>query len=270
MDENNWEARTKLLLGNERTDKLQNANILIVGLGGVGAYAVEQLCRAGIGKMTIVDGDKVHPSNRNRQLGALISNERQYKTDIIASRLRDINSEIKLEVINEYLIDHRLIEVVKSASFDYVIDAIDTLSPKIQLIHQTLLSGLPLISSMGVGGRMDPSLVHIADISQTHLCPLADILRKRLHKLDIYKGFKAVFSTELIPKHAIVVKDNEPNRKSCVGTISYMPPIFGCLIASVVIRELLGENIQSNLHIPHSVRRKIKLKDKVVEINEEH
>lgn len=260
MDENTWYARTTLLLGEKNIEKLQKSNVLIIGLGGVGAYVAEQLCRAGIGKMTIVDGDTVHASNRNRQLGALISNEGKSKASIIASRLIDINPEIELEVINEYLKENPLKNIIQSASYDYVVDAIDTLSPKIQLIQFTLSSGLRLVSSMGSGGKMDPSLIHIADISQTYNCPLADALRKKLHKSGIYTGFKAIFSTESIPRHASVLCENEPNKKTCVGTISYMPPLFGCIIASVVIRELLGETINSDLHIPHSVRKKIKAK----------
>ncbi len=261
MDETLWYARTALLLGDENIEILQKSHILIVGLGGVGAYAAEQLCRAGIGKMTLVDGDTIHASNRNRQLGALISNEGKLKTEVLATRLKDINSSIQLEVISEYVKEQRLLDIVKAAPYDYVIDAIDTLSPKFYLINYAIQSGLRLVSSMGSGGKLDPSQIHIADISQTHICPLADALRKKLHKLGIYTGFKAVFSTERIPKHVTIPNENEPNKKTTVGTISYMPPIFGCLAASVVIRELLGETIKSDFHVPHSVRRKIKNKE---------
>ncbi|MCX6231423.1 MAG: tRNA threonylcarbamoyladenosine dehydratase [Bacteroidetes bacterium] len=258
MDETLWYARTALLLGNENIEKLRQSHVLVVGLGGVGAYAAEQLGRAGIGAMTIVDGDTVHPSNRNRQLAALISNEGKAKTEIIAGRLKDINPEIKLTVIQEYLKEQALFDVVNAVKYDYVVDAIDTLSPKLYLIYHSLNAGLRLVSSMGSGGKLDPSKVHVADISQTHICPLADMLRKKLHKLNVYTGFKTVFSTERIPKHVMVLNENEPNKKSTVGTISYMPPIFGCLMAAVVIREILGEKIESDLHVPHSVRRKVK------------
>jgi tRNA A37 threonylcarbamoyladenosine dehydratase len=230
---------------------------LVIGLGGVGAYAAEQLCRAGIGKMTIVDGDIINPSNRNRQLVALSSLEGDKKADIMANRLKDINPELELEVIVEYLKDERMIEIIKAHNYNYVIDAIDTLSPKIFLIYHTIKHGLKLVSSMGSGGKVDPLKVNIGDISQTNSCPLAEILRKRLHRLGIYDGFKAVFSTEKIPKHAIVQTDNELNKKSTVGTISYMPPIFGCYAASVVIRELLGEEIKSDLLVPKKVKKKI-------------
>ena len=258
MEENLWNARTELLLGVTNIDILQQSNVLIVGLGGVGAHVAEQLCRAGIGKMTLVDGDTFHPSNRNRQLGALISTEGKGKAEVIAFRLLDINPNIQLEIIPEYIITQRTTDILKSASFDYVIDAIDTLSPKLHLIQQCLIAGLPLVSSMGAGGKLDTAKVFIADISQTHICPLADILRKRLHRLGIYTGFKAVFSTELIPQHATEINETELNKKTSVGTISYMPALFACLIASVVIRELMGETIASDFHVPHSVRRKIK------------
>jgi tRNA A37 threonylcarbamoyladenosine dehydratase len=261
MDDTQWYARTALLLGNENLEKLKQSHVLVVGLGGVGAYAAEQLCRAGIGNMTIVDGDTVHASNRNRQLAALLSNEGKSKVKIIADRLKDINPEIKLIVINEYIKDQKLIDIVKAVQYDYIVDAIDTLSPKLNLIFHSLESGLHLISSMGAGGKLDPSKVHVADISQTHICPLADVLRKRLHRLGIYTGFKTVFSTESIPKHVMMLNENESNKKSTVGTISYMPAIFGCMMASVVIRELLGEKIESDLHVPHSVRRKIRIKN---------
>jgi tRNA A37 threonylcarbamoyladenosine dehydratase len=262
MDENLWYVRTSLLLGDENIEILQKSHVLIVGLGGVGAYTAELLCRAGIGRITIVDGDLVHASNRNRQLCALISNEGKNKTEVLADRLKEINAILQIEIITEYIKDQRLTDIVNSSHYDYVVDAIDTLSPKIQLINQSLEAGLKLISSMGAGGKMDPSHIHIADISQTHTCPLADILRKRLHSLGIYSGFKTVFSTEVIPKQAFVLNEKEPNKKTTVGTISYMPSIFACLIASVVIRELLGENIESDLHVPFSVRKKIKAKAK--------
>lgn len=263
---NNWLIRTELLLGKEKLDILKKSHVMVVGLGGVGAYAAEQLCRSGIGRITIIDGDRINPSNRNRQLPALISNEGKYKTEIMAARLKDINPDIELEIISEYIRDERMTEIIKAHKYDYVVDAIDTLSPKIFLIYHTVSNGLKLVSSMGSGGKTDPSKVQVADISQTHICPLAEILRKRLHRLGVYSGFKAVFSTERIPPHAIVINENEPNKKSTVGTISYMPPLFGCIAASVVIRELLGENIISDLYTPKikNKRKTTKTEDKIV------
>ena len=234
----NWLERTNLLLGDEGLEKLQKSHVLVVGLGGVGAYAAEQLCRAGIGEMTIVDGDVVEKTNCNRQLPALISNEGRPKSEIMAERFRDINPSIKLHVINEYLNDDRLIEIVEKTRYNYIIDAIDTLSPKVLLIHHSIKLSLPIVSSMGSGGKLNPSLVQISDISKSFNCKLAKMLRKRLHKLGIRKGVKVVFSPEDVEKNTVRIEEGQ-NKKSTVGTISYMPPIFGCFCSSVVIRDLL-------------------------------
>jgi len=235
----NWLNRTELLFGEEKLNKLRKANVLIVGLGGVGAYAAEQLCRAGIGKMTIVDGDVVELTNRNRQLPALISTTGKPKAEILASRFRDINPDIELTVINDFIVGEKTIEMLKSQPFDYVVDAIDTLSPKVFLIYHAFQLGLPVISSMGAGGKTDPEKVQIADISKTHNCTLAKVIRKRLSKLGIKKGVKVVFSAEETNKNAVRAEDGI-YKKSVVGTISYMPPIFGCFISSVVIRDLVS------------------------------
>ena len=234
-----WLDRTELLFGKEKLDKLKNANVLVVGLGGVGAYAAEQLCRAGIGKMTIVDGDVVEKTNRNRQLPALISNTGKPKAEILASRFRDINDSIDLTVINDFISDEKIIELLKSQPFDYVVDAIDTLSPKVYLIYHSVKIGLRVVSSMGAGGKVDPQKVQIADISKSYNCKLAKMLRKRLSRLGINKGVKVVFSTEDIEKAAVRLEDSK-NKKSTVGTVSYMPPVFGCFISSVVIRDLIS------------------------------
>ena len=234
-----WLNRTELLFGEEKLNKLRNANVLIVGVGGVGAYAAEQLCRAGIGKMTIVDGDVIEITNRNRQLPALISTTGKPKTEIMASRFRDINPDIELTVINDFIADEKTVELLKSQPYDYVIDAIDTLSPKVFLIYHAIQLGLPVISSMGAGGKTDPEKVQITDISNSHHCTLAKVIRKRLSKLGINKGVKVVFSAEETDKNAVRAEDGI-YKKSVVGTISYMPPIFGCFISSVVIRDLVS------------------------------
>lgn len=234
-----WLNRTELLFGKEKLNKLKQANVLVVGLGGVGAYAAEQLCRAGIGKMTIVDGDVVDITNRNRQLPALISNTGQPKAEILAARFRDINSEIEITVVNDFISDEKTVELLKSQSFDYVVDAIDTLSPKVFLIYHAVQLGLPVVSSMGAGGKTDPEKVQIADISKSHHCTLAKVIRKRLSKIGINKGVKVVFSSEETNKNAVRAEDGI-YKKSVVGTISYMPPIFGCFISSVVIRDLVS------------------------------
>lgn len=235
----NWLERTELLIGKPNIEKLSNSHVLVVGLGGVGAYAAEQLCRSGIGELTIVDGDFIHPTNINRQLPALTSSIGQPKAEYLGTRLKDINPELKLHVIQEYIRDDRMKEILTNR-YDYVVDAIDTLSPKIFLIHDALKNGNRLVSSMGSGGKVDPSLVRIADISESYGCPLARILRKRLHRLGVRDGFKVVFSTEEVPENATRPCEGEPNKKTTVGTISYMPPVFGCYIASVVVRDLIG------------------------------
>ncbi len=234
-----WLERTELLLGNESLGKLQRARVLVVGLGGVGAYAAEQLVRAGVGKLTIVDGDVVDSSNRNRQLPALTSTVGKPKTDVLAERFLDINPELELTVIQKYLKDDKIEEVLKSEPFDYVVDAIDTLAPKVFLIYNARQLGLKLVSSMGAGGKTDPTQIQITDVSKSYNCKLARMLRKRLSKLNIKKGFKVVFSPEAIPENAMRVEEGQ-NKKSTVGTISYMPAVFGCFIASVVIRDLVS------------------------------
>jgi len=233
-----WLERTELLVGSDNLKKLKAANVLVVGLGGVGAYAAEELCRAGIGKMTIVDGDVVDPSNRNRQLPALISNTGKPKVEILATRFRDINPNIELTVVNDFIKDDRIVELLKSQPFDFVVDAIDTLSPKVFLIYQAIQMGFNVVSSLGAGGKQDPQKVQIADISKSYNCKLARMLRKRLSGLGIKKGFTVVFSPEEIPENAVRLEDGR-HKRSTVGTISYMPPVFGCFISSVVIRAII-------------------------------
>lgn len=235
-----WLSRTELLLGKERLERLLRAHVLVAGLGGVGAYAAEQLCRAGIGEMTIIDGDRVEVTNKNRQLPAIDSNIGLPKAEVMAARFREINPDIRLHVINDFIRDDRMVEVLEMARYDYVVDAIDTLAPKIFLIYHCLQKGLKVVSSMGAGGKMDPMQIRIADISKSYNCTLARMLRKRLHKLGVYKGVKVVFSSEEVDPEAVVLSESE-NKKSNVGTISYMPPLFGCYCASVVIRDLAGE-----------------------------
>jgi tRNA A37 threonylcarbamoyladenosine dehydratase len=233
-----WQTRTELILGEEGLQKLKAANVLVVGLGGVGAYAAEMICRAGVGSMTIVDGDAIHTTNRNRQLPALISTEGLGKAEVMGQRIKDINPEIKLNVVQEYLKDERMTDVL-DIGFDYVVDAIDTLSPKIFLIYHSLQRKFPVVSSMGAGGKFDPLRITVSDISETVNCNLARILRKRLHRLGIKEGFSAVWSPEVIDKSKIVATNGEKNKASIVGTVSYMPAAFGIACASVVIRDLV-------------------------------
>ncbi|WP_372752405.1 ThiF family adenylyltransferase [Labilibaculum sp.] len=234
-----WLSRTELLLGNEKLDKLKNAHILVIGLGGVGAYAAEQICRAGVGEMTIVDGDHIELTNINRQLPASISNLGKDKTVVMGQRLLDINPNLKLNLINEYLSDERIVEILKEKNYDYIVDAIDTLAPKIILIYHSLKLNLKIVSAMGAGGKMDPSKIQICDISKSYNCKLARMLRKKLHQLGVYEGVKVVFSPEDVSKQAVVLTESR-NKRSNVGTISYMPPLFGCFCSSIVINELLA------------------------------
>jgi tRNA A37 threonylcarbamoyladenosine dehydratase len=234
-----WLSRTELLIGKENIDKLTRARVLVAGLGGVGGYAAEQLCRAGIGEMTIIDGDVVTTSNRNRQIIALESNEGKKKADLFAARLTDINPAVKLNVISDYLKEDRF-EAIMDQPFDYVVDAIDTLTPKVFLIAEAVKKGHRVVSSMGSGGRISPESVAIADISESHHCKFAYMVRKYLHRQGIFKGITVVYSPEPVSKRAIREVTGEENKRSVVGTISYMPPVFGCYCASVVIRKLIG------------------------------
>lgn len=237
MDE--WLSRTELCLGAQALKKLEESRVLVVGLGGVGAYAAEMICRAGVGHLTIVDGDTVHPSNRNRQLPALKSTEGLPKAEVMGKRLNDINPSLELNVIQEYIKDDRMIDILKEG-FDYVVDAIDTLSPKVFLIYHSLSMKYPVVSSMGAGGKYDPTKISICDISETTDCTLARILRKRLHRLGVRTGVTAVYSPELVDKTKVIETDGQENKKSIVGTISYMPAAFGIACASVVIRNIAG------------------------------
>jgi tRNA threonylcarbamoyladenosine dehydratase len=236
---NEWLTRTKLLLGEQGLDKLKASKVLVVGLGGVGAYAAEMICRAGVGSMTVVDGDTVTFSNRNRQIIALKSTEGLSKAEVMGSRLLDINPDLNLFVISEFIRDDRIAEILDSG-FDYVVDAIDTLSPKVILIYHSLQKKIPIVSSMGSGGRFDPMKLCIADISETSNCNLARLIRKRLHRLCVIEGVTAVFSPETVEKTRIIATTEDQNKASVVGTISYMPAAFGIACASVVIRDLAG------------------------------
>ncbi len=237
---NNWLERTELLFGCEKLELLRQANVLVVGVGGVGAYAAEMIVRAGVGRMTIADADRVSESNINRQLVALHSTVGREKCEVLAERLKDINPELQLTMVNRFIKDDETDALLDSDKFDYVVDAIDTLSPKLALIKGSLDRGIPVVSSMGAGAKTDPTLMEIKDIAKTHHCPLAHMLRKRLHKIGIRRGFKAVFSPEPVREGAMILCE-EQNKKSNVGTISYIPALFGIGCASVVIRGLVGE-----------------------------
>lgn len=235
-----WLERTSLLLGDEKLEILRRANVLVVGLGGVGAYAAEMIARSGVGRITIADADTVSATNINRQLIALHSTIGKQKAELMAERLRDINPEVELTVVNRFIKDDETDTLLDSQKFDYVVDAIDTLSPKLALIKGCLDRNIPLVSSMGAGAKTDPTKMDICDIAKTHHCPLAHMLRKRLHKIGIRSGFKAVYSPEPVREGAMILCE-EQNKKSNTGTISYIPALFGIGCASVVIRGLINE-----------------------------
>ena len=234
-----WLQRTELLIKEEGIERLQSANILIVGLGGVGSFAAEFLVRSGIGNLTIVDGDTVDITNINRQLPALNSTIGKNKTDVVAERILDINPEINLKKINEFLEPERMEKILTQEKFDYVLDCIDSLSPKLALIITCKRKKIKLVSAMGAGGKTDPSKVMVRDISKTNNCFLAKQIRKKLKKEQIHKGFRCVFSTEIQDENSLKMTDGSNYKKSFYGTISYMPAIFGLYAAAEVIRFLL-------------------------------
>ncbi len=234
-----WLQRTELLVKEEGIERLKSANILIVGLGGVGSFAAEFLVRSGIGNLTIVDGDTVDITNINRQLPALNSTIGKNKTDVVAERILDINPEINLKKINEFLEPERMEELLTQEKFDYVLDCIDSLSPKLALIITCKRKKIKLVSAMGAGGKTDPSKVMVRDISKTNNCFLAKQIRKKLKKEQIHKGFRCVFSTEIQDENSLKMTDGSNYKKSFYGTISYMPAIFGLYAAAEVIRFLL-------------------------------
>ncbi|PKP18850.1 MAG: tRNA threonylcarbamoyladenosine dehydratase [Bacteroidetes bacterium HGW-Bacteroidetes-21] len=235
-----WKERTRLLVKEEGIEKLQKAHVLVVGLGGVGSFAAEMLCRAGIGKLTLVDHDIYNLTNLNRQIGAFHSTIGLSKVEVIKARLLDINPDIEIIALKEYMKDEKMVGLLTAEKYTYVVDAIDTFSPKVFFIYHCLNNGLQLVSSMGTGGKTKPDDIRIADFSETYECRLAYVLRKKLRKKNVTGGFKAVFSIEKLNKNA-VIRIEEENKKSNVGTISYMPPIFGGFCASVVINSILKE-----------------------------
>ena len=235
-----WQERTSILLGEQVLDSLAAKKVMVVGLGGVGAYAAEMLCRAGIGNMVLIDSDTVGQTNLNRELIALNSTLGKLKSEVLAQRLLDINPKVQLTIISEYVEEENIPRIFETAGeLDYVVDAIDTLAPKISLIKHCVQNGIPHVTAMGAGAKLDATKIRIADLSKSYNCPLAYILRKKLRKEGISKGFKVVFSEELPDREAIVPME-ERNKKSQVGTISYLPAVFGCVCAQAAIEHLIG------------------------------
>lgn len=235
-------SRTQLLLGAAACQRLSQAHVLIVGLGGVGGYAAEMLARAGIGTLTIVDGDHVSESNINRQLIALHSTVDQSKTALFACRLSDINPELTIHPVNEFIRDERLVELLEKERYDCVVDAIDTLSPKVFLLYHARRLALPVVSAMGSGGRRDGSRIHVSDISRSFGCPLAAMVRKRLRRMEVYSGIQVVFSDEPVPPQAMQ-EELTTNHRTTLGTVSYMPALFGCRLAEQAINLIINPTI---------------------------
>lgn len=233
-----WTERAELLFTTEGLNRLKNANVLVVGMGGVGSFAAEFIARAGVGKMTIVDGDVIDITNINRQLPALHSTIGLSKVDLMGDRLQDINPDLQLTRLKEFLSPERAYELVTS-DFDYVVDCIDSITPKLNLIKSARDKKIKVVSSMGAGGKLDASKVKVSDISKTHNCHLATAVRKRLKKMHVQKGVKAVFSTEIQQSGSLKMTDGQNFKKSFYGTSSYMPGLFGLYCAETVIRHLL-------------------------------
>ena len=233
-----WKQRTRLLLGEEKMERLQQAHVLVVGLGGVGAYAAEMICRAGVGRMTIVDADMVQPTNINRQLPALHSTMGREKAEVLAARFKDINPDIQLTVLPVFLKDDNIPELLDAARYDFIVDAIDTLAPKCYLIAEALKRHIKIVSSMGAGAKSDITQIRFADIWDTYHCGLSKAVRKRLQKLGIKRKLPVVFSTEQADPKAVLLTEDEQNKKSTCGTVSYMPAVFGCYLAEYVIKRL--------------------------------
>ena len=246
--ENKWTDRTSLLLGDDKMQRLADAHVLVVGVGGVGAYAAEMLCRAGVGELTIVDADTVNVTNINRQLPATHSTIGRLKTEVLGERLRDINPVLRLHELPLYLKEEEassLLDGTLSAlsseahrPFTFIVDAIDTIAPKCALIGEALRRGIPIVSSMGAGAKSDITQIRFADLWDTYHCGLAKVVRTRLKKEGLRRPLPVVFSTEQAVRQAVITVEGEQNKKPTAGTISYMPAVFGCYLAEYVIRKL--------------------------------
>lgn len=232
-------SRSELLFGKAKLVKLSKANVLVIGLGGVGSYAAEALARAGVGRMTIVDGDEVQLSNINRQLQALHSTVDRKKAELMSDRILDISPQIQLEVVSKFL-QPEDIESLIDSKYDFVLDCIDSVTPKLNIIMCCKRKKIRFISAMGAGGKTDPSLIKIVDIDKTRDCYFAREVRKRLRRENYNFGIKVVYSDEVVSKEKMELTDGSNYKKSYYGTVSYMPAMFGLTMASYVIRKIVN------------------------------
>lgn len=238
----NWLERSELLIGSEGVERLQKAHVLIVGLGGIGSFAGEFIARAGVGEITLIDGDVFDPTNKNRQLTALDSTIGRNKAVVLAERIREINPEVKLNIIEEFVVPERVWEILKENQPDYVMDCIDSVTPKLEWIIACIRLKIKIVSHLGAGGKMDASKVQVASLERTFNCKLAAHLKKRLKKKDVtFRKVKAVFSSEIQEKSSLKMTDGSNYKRSFYGTISYMPALFGLQGASEVINHLLNK-----------------------------
>lgn len=236
-----WLGRTRLMFGEAGMRSLMNASVLIVGVGGVGGAVAEMLVRSGVGHMTLVDSDCIQLSNINRQLIATHEVIGRSKAEIWACRLKSIHPQLDIIVHNDFLQADNVDDILDERPYDYVVDAIDTVTPKVLLLAACYQRGVPVVSSMGSGGKSDPSQLRLADISKTNYCPLAKVVRTRLSKMGIKHGITCVYSTETIDKNCVLEVSGERYKKTTTGTVSYMPNLFGCWLASHVIREIVKQ-----------------------------
>jgi thiF family protein len=229
-----WYERTRMLLGNESTKLLEKSKVIIFGVGGVGSFVCEAIARSGIGNITIVDNDTVSKTNINRQLIALNSTVGMLKTQVMSERIKDINPKCNVECINEFILRDNVDNIIDS-TYDYCVDAIDTVTAKLSVISKCNELNIPIISSMGTGNKLNPEMLEITDIYKTSVCPLAKVMRKELKNRNI-KHLKVCYSKEqpIVPLHTEDTKGNRP----APGSVSFVPSVAGLIIAGEVIKDI--------------------------------